>query len=493
MIAQIMNSRPGMSQPHTDANADPAVGDTTRRRTGLILLLALTIAIVVMVMLCVVAVLSGELQLTPPPTQPHRLGRRLNSNHSALPHIGSQQARPTTVPTTAPTTAAISPEITARQSRIFDQLWRTVNERYIYPDFNGVDWARVRTETQAQIDAGLTDDAFHTLMSDLINGLKDDHSSFLSPPEVAEEDAEYNGTGIYVGVGIVSDVNIEKRYVFVLTILPGGPAEAAGIRPHDHLLEIDGQPSVDENGETRTRLLRGEAGTTVTVLVRTPGQDARTVHITRGKVTSIERIQHRLLSDTGKRRIGYVLLPSLFEEDVSRRTRAALQALMRSNGGKLDGLVLDLRTNGGGTYGNLRDVLGFFTSGRMGSLTNRFGDVSPIRARAERVGNSQTVPLVVLIGPGTESYAEVLAGALQAKGRAVILGKNSAGNVETLLMHNFEDGSRLWLAEETFVLPNDTSFESVGVTPNMPINIGWDEHTDEDDPVIAAAVTRLTQ
>lgn len=395
------------------------------------------------------------------------------------------------VTVTAQANDAVPAATTARQQRIFRQLWAIVNERYVYPDFNGYDWRAARETLNARIAAGLTDAQFHEAMSDLIIALNDEHSSFLSPQEAKAEDAEYSGNGTYVGVGLITDVNPDARHIYILSVLPDSPAEQAGLRPHDHILQIGGQPSVDADGNSQSFLLRGDDGTTVDLIVRTPGQEPRPIQVTRGQVNSSERIEQRVLTDTASgKRIGYLLVPSLFEESVAPRARRAMRDLVR--GGNLDGLILDLRTNGGGSYPNLRGILGMFTAGTMGNLVNRDGARTTIRARAERIGNSQTVPLVVLIGPGTESFAEVLAGALQARGRATLIGQNTAGNIETLLSHEFEDGSRLWLAEESFQLPDGTSWELVGLTPDVPIDAAWDEFTAEDDPVIAAAVAKLT-
>ncbi len=401
------------------------------------------------------------------------------SGHAAPP---AQSLRMTPAPT-----ASVTANTTARQQRIFRKLWRTVNERYIYPDFNGFDWQAARAEIQRRINAGLTDEAFYEAMRDLIAGLNDDHSQFLSPDEAKDEDAEYEGTGTYTGIGIVSAVNAARGYIYVLTVMPDSPAERAGIRPHDHVLEIDGQPSVDASGESQSWLLRGDAGTTVTLRVRTPGQTPRLVAVQRDEVTSVEHIEHRLFTgDAGDLRIGYLKVPSLFEASVLPRSRAAIRDLMRD--GALDGFILDLRTNGGGTYGNLRGLLAIFTSGDMGEFVARSGTTTPIRVRASAIGNSQQVPLVVLIGAATESFAEVLAGSLQAGGRATLIGQTTAGNVEILLSHDFEDGSRLWLAEETFRLPNGAMWEGEGLTPDILIPLGWDEYTAEDDPVLAAAL-----
>jgi len=396
----------------------------------------------------------------------------------------------TALPGATPTPPVVSASETARQRRIFRSLWNVVNERYVYPDFNGYNWRAARAEITRRINAGMTDEQFYEVMRSLIANLNDSHSQFLSPDEARAEDAEYEGAGTYSGIGIVSAINPERRYIYVLTVLPGSPAERSGIRPHDHVLEIDGQPAVDENGQSRSWLLRGEAGTSVTLRVRTPGQQPRILELRRAEVTSVERIEHRLIVNArGDRRIGYLSIPSLFEADVLSRTRAAVRDLMKD--GPLDGFILDLRTNGGGTYANLRGLLAFFASGQMGEFVSRNGATTPIRVRAAGIGNSQQVPLTVLISSATESFAEVLAGTLQAARRATLVGQSTAGNVEVLRSHEFEDGSRLWLAEETFRLPDGSSWEGSGLIPDVLIPLGWDEYTEDSDPVLAAALKRF--
>lgn len=398
-------------------------------------------------------------------------------------------------PPATPTALVATPvpaETTARQLRVFHDLWDIVNERYIYSDFNGVDWPAARIETEARIRAGLSDDEFHALLRDLVDGLGDEHSKFLSPDEVAEEEQEYAGTGEFVGIGIVTDHNADAERFYVLQVLPGSPAEEAGIKPHDHILKANGAPLMNEAGEPDLAPLRGPEGTTVTVTVRTPGQPARDLVVERRRLSSVEPVEYRLLSE--KPRIGYILIPTFFQEGIDEQVRDALRDLMQSAGHaqRLDGLVIDMRINGGGAYPILVSHLGFFTSGTLGYLVDRQGMRLPVRARPERVGNSQTVPLVILIGPATQSYAEVFAGSLRHKGRATLIGQRSGGNVETLHSHFFEDGSMVWLAEETFQLPDGATWEGHGIEPDVMIDRNWDEFTAEDDPAIQAAIRRLS-
>ena len=348
-----------------------------------------------------------------------------------------------------------------QQLHVFGQLWDAVNDSYVYPDFNGYDWQAAKPKIEAQIRAGLTDDAFYTLMRELINNLNDDHSSYLSPSEALVEEQEYAGDQEYVGIGIYVAVNPVRSYLYVLSVYADSPAQQAGLKAHDHILQIDGAPSVNADGDSQDELMRGPENTTVTLLVRTPGQQTREVKIVRRPVLARERIIYRLLptpvqttSTTSaisptraSARIGYMLVPTFFETNIGRRMRDALRALMKQANGQLDGLVIDMRINGGGSYPQLSTALGFFTHGTVGNLVNRGGTKQKINIRAQSIGNSQTVPLAVLIGPATESYAEVYAGALQANGRAILIGKPSAGNIETLLRHDFDDGSLAWIAE----------------------------------------------
>lgn len=406
----------------------------------------------------------------------------------ALPERALAAAAASAPPLTANT---LSPaQLKARQQRIFRRLWRIVNDRYIYPDFNGYDWQAARNAMNQRIAAGMSDDQFYEAMRQLIIALGDDHSQFLSPDEARSEDADYEGTGSYVGIGIVTAVNRDKGYLYVLSVLPNSPAEQSGIRPHDHVLEIDGQPSVDAQGNSQVHLLRGPPGATVKLRMRTPGMAVRLLELQRAAVSSVERIEYRVLArDAGGGRIGYLNIPSLFEQSVLARSRQVLRALMQA--GSLDGLILDLRTNGGGTYGNLRGLLALFTDGEVGYFVARSGMRTPIRVRANNIGNSQRVPLAVLVGPATESFAEVLAGVLQSRGRAVLIGQRTAGNIETLLSHEFEDGSRLWLAEETFRLLDGSGWEGRGLAPDIYVDKNWDEYTADDDPVLAAALEHL--
>ena len=107
------------------------------------------------------------------------------------------------------------------------------------------------------------------------------------------------------------------------------------------------------------------------------------------------------------------------------------------------------------------------------------------------VGGSQRVPLVILVGRETASFAEVFSGVLREVGRARIVGRTTPGNIETTWGYDFEDGSRAWIAQETFRPPSGTNWEEAGIVPDVEIPLDWDEFTVEDDPQLNAALDLL--
>jgi carboxyl-terminal processing protease len=231
-------------------------------------------------------------------------------------------------------------------------------------------------------------------------------------------------------------------------------------------------------------LLHGPVGSAVTITVSAQNGYTRTLVINRAPLSMTTPVEFHVI--TGTKRIGYLMIPTLFEDNVGDEVQSALSAMMAKS--RLDGLIIDLRINGGGAYPVLMRSLGFFTMGKVGSLTNREGAIRTMIVKPEAVGNSQTVPIMVLTGHSTASYAEVFAGILRAMGRARLVGQKTGGNIETLHAHDFEDGSLAWIAEETFKLPNGRNWEGEGLTPDIAVNRGWDEITEDDDPVLTTAL-----
>jgi carboxyl-terminal processing protease len=188
------------------------------------------------------------------------------------------------------------------------------------------------------------------------------------------------------------------------------------------------------------------------------------------------------------KRIGYIFLPTFFDQTIPDQVRQALQDF-----GPLDGLILDNRMNGGGSSTVVEPILGFFTTGTIGHYVSRSAR-RPQEINPDPIHNSQEVPLVVLVAEDTVSFGEIFSGALQDIGRARIVGQTTLGNVETLHGYDQPDGSRVWIAEESFEpLVSDANWENDGIVPEVEVVADWDTFTFETDPAVAAAVELLAR
>jgi carboxyl-terminal processing protease len=393
-----------------------------------------------------------------------------------------------TVSTTTPAVTALSTvtnEATARQLRIFNQVWEAVRGTYVYPDFNGLDWGDVSRRYRPRIESGLTDEAFYQAMREMIDELGDDHSVFYSPEEVAEEEAELSGQFDYVGIGIYVVTLLDEGYAVLLQVFPGSPAERAGLRSHDRLLVVDGVPVVDADGVDQLDRLVGPAGSQVRLMVQTPGEEPRELVVRRARIAGQLPVETYRLPGT---EVGYLSIPTFWDDTIATRVRRALEDLMAE--GDLQGLIVDVRINGGGVITALEDTLSIFTAGELGTFVSREAE-RPLVVEADPMGNSQELPLVVLVGRETESFGEVFSGVLQERGRARVVGRTTDGNVETLWQVDLEDGSRAWIASETFRPPSGADWEVSGIIPDLEIPLDWDEFTAENDPQLEAALELL--
>ncbi len=379
-----------------------------------------------------------------------------------------------------------SPLTYDEQFKLFTELWQAVDQDYLYDDFNGVDWDATYTEYLEKIDAGLNDQEFYQAMKNMIFSLGDDHSVFLDPEEAAAEDAEYAGETDFVGIGIWVMAVPERDRAVILLVFPDSPAEKAGLQSHDSILLVEGEPILDEEGEMVDSIL-GPEGTPVNITVQTPGEEPRDLTITRARISGSLPVPYRLVTSPKGLRVGYVLIPTFSDGTVDNKVVDALEEL--SADGPLDGLILDNRINEGGFNTVMEGTLRLFVDGLLGYFVNREGE-EDLTLHAKDVGGSTTVPLVVLIGLDTASFGEIFSGILNDQNRATLIGETTEGNVETLWGYDFDDGSRAWIAHDTFRPLNhpEDDWEHSGIIPHITAPSAWDLVTFETDPAIKAAL-----
>lgn len=426
---------------------------------------------------------------TPTPTRPPTATPR--------PTFTPIPTRPTLTPTLTETpvlvqespTPTIQPTQMAQalQLDVFESLWNAVHDTYLYPDFNGLDWDAIRVEYRQKIEAGLSNYDFYSAMKEMIDRLGDNHSAYLTPEEVAAERAVYLGQQDYVGIGILSSAVPERSRALVLVVFPGSPAEEAGILPRDSILTVNGESILDEDGYMKN-LIRGPQGTQVIIEVQTPGQDSRLLTITRQPIRGTMPLPNTVLTTPGGKRIGYIFIWG-FQDSTFPETFAEILREMTADK-PLDGLIIDGRNNSGGANTVVEPILANFTHGTVGYFFNRQSERPLDLGEGVDIGNSQSMPLVVIVGTGTYSFGEIFAGILQDMGRAYLIGETTNGIVETLHSYGFQDGSRAWIANEAFRPLNhpDTTWEKVGVTPDLFIQSNLDEYQIQDDPAVLAGL-----
>jgi len=386
---------------------------------------------------------------------------------------------PTASPTTRPTASAI-------HFKVFGELWQIVDKNYLYADFNGLDWDSIYEEYRQRIAAGISDEEFYQLMTEMIQRLGDDHSTFLSPQQAQELDIQFDQGFDYVGIGVTTVSVPERQRITIILVFPNSPAEEAGLQIHDSILAVDGMPIIDEAGVHRN-LLRGTDGSTLTLTVQSPGGEIRQLTLTRRQITGATPVPYQVITSKAGKRIGYILMTTFHDDQTNENVRAAMEAM--SLQGRLDALILDNRFNTGGISTEFSGTLAYFASGNLGAFVNREGSYSLV-VTGKNIAGSQNIPLVVLVGRDTASFGEIFSGILKDIERAFVIGETTDGNVELLYIYPLSDGSRAWIAHDSFRPPRnrDQNWEQTGIIPDLTVVSNWDEITLQTDPVIQAAL-----
>ncbi len=385
-------------------------------------------------------------------------------------------ATPTKIPqpTQIPTPTVLS---FAERQQIFEEVWHTVKQHYLYADFHGLDWDAIYKEYAPRLYEQQSQEEFYGDLTEMVARLDDQHSRFLPPSAANAQDVTSSGYENTVGIGVVTQPRQDGA--FIQMVFPDSPAARADLRPRDRIIAVNGQPYVASYGD-----LHGPAGTTLRLNVVRPGEKPRDVVLVR------QEIQGRI-APTYRRfpqNIGYIVIPTLWVSDMDEQVSGALTELVAE--GELRGLILDVRANGGGWSKVLSGILSHFVRGQVGVFFDQ-RHIRPLVIEPPAGPDLRNVPLVVLIDEGTASYAEVLAAVLQHERGAHLIGTPTAGNTETIYAYTLRDGSRLWLAQEGFRLQNGVNLEGVGAQPDTVVDIDWTHFSEEDDPQILEALRIL--
>ncbi|MCW2671847.1 MAG: carboxyl-terminal protease [Frankiales bacterium] len=261
--------------------------------------------------------------------------------------------------------------------------------------------------------------------------------------------------GAYAGVGIW--LRRSGTELVVSQVAADSPAHRAGVAVGDLLRGVDGRATTGLTAADVASALRGNTGTTVKLVLRRGIAD-RSLTLTRAEVPALE-VTSAMVSTT----IGRITVPS-FSRGTGRQVRDALARLVSRHAA---GVVLDLRGDPGGLLTEaVETASAFLDGGTVVTYTRR--DAAPTRLDAVGIGNT-SVPLVVLVDGGTASAAEVVAGALQDRGRAVVVGSRTFGKGTVQEPKPLTDGSSLALTVARYNLPSGRSVDGVGIEPDIEV------------------------
>jgi len=292
----------------------------------------------------------------------------------------------------------------------------------------------------------------------------DPHSVFMRPDVYRAMHDE--AIGEFDGLGL--EVSIEGDALVVVTPVADSPAERAGLHPGDRLLSIDGEPTRDMTLGDALQKMRGAPGTKVVLEIMREGfQAPLKLTLVRDRVR-MQSVEWRPLD--AERRFAYVRVKA-FQDRTDRAIRKALDDARASFKGEIAGLVLDLRNNPGGLLQQAVRVSDLWLS--QGVIVTVEGR-SRTNVEVEKAHEKETepgYPIVILVNKGTASASEIVAGALQDHGRAVLLGATTFGKGSVQSIIELEDGSGLKLTVARYYTPKHRSIHGHGIPPDITVEV----------------------
>ena len=314
----------------------------------------------------------------------------------------------------------------------------------------------------------------------------DPHTDFLPPAEARMLDEDVGGR--FGGVGLVvvltrGEGDDPQIYLEIRDVIPGGPADKAGLVAGDWIVAVKGKP-VANFVDLRDAILemRGPAGTPVRFSYVRPETDEDGTRRAVGEPTELNVT--REVIDAPAVEVNYLgeglghLRLRDFQASSTRELRKGLATLRQEADGELRGVVLDLRDNGGGLLSQAISVVDLFVrDGVVVRTRGRRGRVVDM-ARATAPGTVGRLPLVVLINKGSASASEIVAGALKDHGRALLVGERTYGKGSVQTPYRLGDGSTLKLTTALFYTPNDRLIQASGVAPDVQVGATLPTYSD---------------
>jgi carboxyl-terminal processing protease len=287
----------------------------------------------------------------------------------------------------------------------------------------------------------------------------DPHSSYLPPEDYAIFQGDLEGR--FGGIGV--EVDFAGDYVTVIAPIEGSPAHQAGVKPGDRIVAIDNHAVRGRSPADLVRAMRGDAGTKVILSIRRDAVDRLMTFVLVRRTISVASIASKLLAGN----FGYLRIKT-FQSGTHSELLEHVGRLRSKAHGKLEGVVLDLRNNPGGSVDEADAVADEFLSAGVIFTTRRRGKVVD-EARADPAGALRRQPTIVLVNEFSASASELVAAALRDNQRARIVGAPTFGKGSVQMIADLPGGAGLRLTTLRYYTPSGQAIQAQGVTPDIVV------------------------
>ncbi|MCL2924230.1 MAG: S41 family peptidase [Trichodesmium sp. MAG_R04] len=354
---------------------------------------------------------------------------------------------------TSPVTA-----LTTEQS-LLGEAWRIVNSAYVDDSFNNQNWWFMRQKLMKK--PLKTREETYTTIQEMLASLEDPFTRLLKPQQYRNLQVDTSGELTGVGLQIAPDFQTGK--IIVISALEGSPAEAAGIQAGDWVVKIDGHPTTEFSLDEAANRMRGTIGSSVLLTILKKSRDQpQEITIIRDKI-EINPVHAKLESSSPAGPIGYIRL-SEFNANATAEVSQAVESFEQKGA---IGYILDLRNNPGGLLqAGLEVSRLWLDEGVIVYTVNRQRILGSFYAEGPAITNA---PLVVLTNQGTASSSEILVGALQDNGRALLVGEKTFGKGLIQSLFDLSDGSGLAVTVAKYETPNHKNINKLGITPDFVV------------------------
>ena len=365
----------------------------------------------------------------------------------------------------------------ASPAEMYDDVWKIVNKKYYDPSNNSQDWARWRYRYENKLK---TKDDAYVAIETMLSSLNDPYTRFLDPKEFSEETQSINGS--LKGIG--TQIGIRDGELVIIAPLEDSPAERAGLLADDRILEINGESTKGINIDAAADKIRGEKGTTVTLLIQRKGVPNKIYSVVRDEI-EVKSVSCKPPFETEiPNDIQYIRLSSF----ISKNAAGEIESIL-NNSNHVKGYIIDLRSNPGGLLTNaiyISDML--LRGGIIVSTVDRDSYKTTTRARMQQVTDK---PIVVLINKGSASASEILSGALKDNHRATIVGEQSFGKGLVQEINRLPDEAGMNITIQRYLTPSGTDIHKKGITPDVVVELTQENAEAKNDVQLKKAIEIL--